>query len=159
MPGHGAEASPTGGDDWLRRKELHSSGPQRHRCPGGAGTRQRPFPLSRSRACAAPAAAAACSLRARWGGSHACQAPRPLRGRGVFSLGCQFAAGMEILSQLSLLTTPLGALMPCPSSSCYSEGTGRTGQRSFCRDIQVLQKKSYCSRTSALSPEIICCFH
>lgn len=31
--------------------------------------------------------------------------------------------------------------MTCPSSSCYSEGTGRTGQLSFCKDIQVLQKK------------------
>lgn len=55
--------------------------------------------------------------------------------------------------------------MPRPSNSCYSEGTGRTGQLSFCKDIQVLQKKkkilkniSYCSRTSALSPKI-CCFH
>lgn len=31
--------------------------------------------------------------------------------------------------------------MPRPSSPCYSEGTGRTGQLSFCEDIQVLQKK------------------
>lgn len=31
--------------------------------------------------------------------------------------------------------------MPRPSNSCYSEGTGRTGQLSFCKDIQVLQKK------------------
>jgi len=31
--------------------------------------------------------------------------------------------------------------MPHPSSSCYSEETGRTGQISFHRDIHVLQKK------------------
>lgn len=108
---------------------------------------------------AEPASPQARSLRTqRWGSCCACRASRLLQGHAVLSLGCQFAARMEVRGQLSLVTSPLGEFVPSPSSLCHSEGTGRTGERSFCRDAPVLQKTPSCRRTSAPSPEM-CCFH
>lgn len=161
MPGHCAEAFAAGGDKNGCR--------ERSRDPRGQrGTRalEQEHRLTFSHGCSR-------SLlhKSQRRGSRGCQAPPPLsQPRRVWGVQPWLSAhswdgAPQPEIELSLLTSPLGAFMPRPSNSCYSEGTGRTGQLSFCKDIQVLQKKkkilkniSYCSRTSALSPKI-CCFH
>lgn len=68
--------------------------------------------------------------------------PTPPRARGVqprLSV-CSWDGDSEPEMQFSLLTSPLGAFVPHPSSFCCSAGAGRTGQCSFCRYTSPAEK-------------------